>query len=179
MQAIKLGKKKIYICLGGSSTNDGGAGASAALGAVFKNKSDENFVPTGGNLNEIESADLSELKKNICGVEFIGLCDVKNPLLGENGCSYVYAKQKGAKEETLKTLDGNMEYFTRIISRDNFVDFPGAGAAGGVGISHTRLSVVRTIAAMEAAFWSALRVTLVGSIMPLSSITQYSSLRAS
>lgn len=133
LQAIKLGKKKIYICLGGSSTNDGGAGASAALGAVFKNKSDEKFVPTGGNLNEIESADLSELKKNICGVEFIGLCDVKNPLLGKNGCSYVYAKQKGAKEETLKTLDDNMEYFARIISGDDFVDFPGAGAAGGLG----------------------------------------------
>lgn len=133
LQAIKLGKKKIYICLGGSSTNDGGAGAACGLDAVFRDGLDERYVPTGGKLKDITFMDLGNLKKNIEGVEFIGLCDVKNPLLGENGCSYVYAKQKGAKDEDLKTLDENMEFFAKAIAGKDYKDFDGAGAAGGLG----------------------------------------------
>ena len=133
-QAIGLGKRKICLCLGGSSTNDGGAGAAVALGAKFINANGEEFTPTGGNLKDIVTADFTELKKIINGIEFCALCDVKNPLLGKNGCSYIYAPQKGAKSETvLEELDKNMEHYAKIVCGENVEDFEGGGAAGGLG----------------------------------------------
>ena len=133
-QAINLGKHKICLCLGGSSTNDGGAGAAVALGAKFKNANGEEFVPSGGNLKDIAFADFTELKNTIKGIEFFALCDVKNPLLGKNGCSYIYAPQKGAKtEKALEELDKNMEHYAKLVCGERFEDFEGGGAAGGLG----------------------------------------------
>lgn len=133
--AIGMGAKKIVLALGGSSTNDGGAGAAAALGAVFIDKNGKKFVPTGGNLEKIEKIDVSALKKNVKGVRFVGLCDVKNPLTGENGCSYVYGKQKGAiTREMQDALEKNMrEYAKKTEFLDVDENTQGAGAAGGLG----------------------------------------------
>ena len=135
LHAKHLGKKKIVLCLGGSSTNDGGAGLVKALGGKFFNKSGEDFLPTGGTLKEIDSVDLSDFYKNIEGMEFTALCDVTNPLLGPNGCTYVYAPQKGAKTaEKLSELEDNMRVFaekTAFLGADPTT--PGAGAAGGLG----------------------------------------------
>ncbi len=135
LQARHLGKKEIILCLGGSSTNDGGAGLVYALGGKFYNHNGENFLPTGGNLSEIFSIDLTDFYKNIAGLHFTAMCDVTNPLLGENGCSYVYAPQKGAKNANEVTrLEQNMKDFAQ---KTSFLGIdpstPGTGAAGGLG----------------------------------------------
>ncbi len=132
--AKKLNKKKIVIGLGGSATNDGGAGVVCALGGKFFDKNGEEFTPVGNTLKDIEKIDLTDFDEKINGMEFIALTDVNNPLLGEYGCCYRYAKQKGAKEEELPELEENMKCFVEKTAFLNVSpDFPGAGAAGGLG----------------------------------------------
>ena len=133
--AIRMGAKKIVVALGGSSTNDGGAGAAAALGAEFLNKKGETFVPTGGTLEEIESVNVEKMREKIKGVAFVGLCDVNNPLTGEKGCSYVYAKQKGADtKEKQDFLEKNMQAYEKVTAfLGTNGNVSGAGAAGGLG----------------------------------------------
>ena len=134
-EAIRRGAKQIVICLGGSSTNDGGAGAAVALGAVFRDASGKAFLPTGGTLGKIASVEVDELKKRIAGVRFTALCDVTNPLTGENGCSLVYAKQKGAYSRKRRVeLDGYMRHYADATAFFGVSpDYPGSGAAGGLG----------------------------------------------
>lgn len=132
--AKKLNKKKIVIGLGGSATNDGGAGVVCALGGRFFDKNGEEFTPVGNTLKDIERIDLTDFDEKIAGMEFTVLADVKNPLLGKDGCSYRYAMQKGAKEEELAELEENMKHFAEKTAFLNVSpDFPGAGAAGGLG----------------------------------------------
>lgn len=135
LQAKHLGKKKIVLCLGGSSTNDGGAGLVYALGGKFFNEHGESFLPTGGTLKDIRSIDLDDFYKNVEGIDFTALCDVTNPLLGANGCSYVYAPQKGAKKTSeQEILEQNMQHFAKVTSFLGVDPMtPGAGAAGGLG----------------------------------------------
>ncbi len=135
LEAIRLGAEHIVIGLGGSSTNDGGAGAASALGAVFCDENGDPFVPVGGTLGKIASVDVTELKKKIAGVRFTALCDVTNPLTGENGCSFVYAKQKGARSRKKRAeLDGYMKRYADVTAFLGVSpDTPGAGAAGGLG----------------------------------------------
>lgn len=134
-EAIDRGAKHIVIGLGGSSTNDGGAGAAVALGAVFRDENGEPFLPVGGTLGRIASVDVTELKRKIAGVRFTALCDVTNPLTGENGCSFVYAKQKGARSRKKRAeLDEYMIHYASVTaSLGVSPDLPGAGAAGGLG----------------------------------------------
>lgn len=135
-EAIKKGCKKIIIGLGGSSTNDGGAGLLAALGVEFYNKNNEVFVPTGGTLDQITAFDTTKLNKLIKDIEIVGMCDVSSPLLGEKGASRVYAKQKGAKEEDTFILDAKMNHFHEVTLKQGYKDYsslPGTGAAGGIG----------------------------------------------
>lgn len=136
LDAIKKGVKKIIIGLGGSATNDGGAGFLSALGVKFQNAQGEVFVPTGGNLCEITKIDTMKLKENIAGIEFVTMCDIDNPLYGENGASYVFARQKGADDEMIKVLDKNLKQYAKTIEREvGFCDheFAGGGSAGGMG----------------------------------------------
>lgn len=136
--AIIKGCKKIIIGLGGSSTNDGGAGLLSALGVRFFNEENKKFIPTGGTLDQIISINTSELDRLINNVEIIGMCDVSNPLLFENGASRIYAKQKGATEEETFILDKKMNAYHNIILKHGYKDyssFNGAGAAGGIGYS--------------------------------------------
>lgn len=135
-EAIKKGCKKIIIGLGGSSTNDGGAGLLAALGVEFYNKNNEVFVPTGGTLDQITSFDTTKLNKLLKNIEIVGMCDVSSPLLGEKGASRVYAKQKGAKEDDTFILDEKMNQFHEVTLKQGYKDYsslPGTGAAGGIG----------------------------------------------
>lgn len=132
--AKKLNKKKIVIGLGGSATNDGGAGAVCALGGRFFDKNGEEFTPVGNTLKDIDKIDLTGFNEKIGGLEFVVLTDVNNPLLGKEGCCYRYAIQKGAKEEELSELEENMKHFAEKTAFLNVSpDFPGAGAAGGLG----------------------------------------------
>lgn len=123
--------KDIVLALGGSSTNDGGAGIAAALGVKFFDKSGETFIPTGGTLKNIEKIDVKNAQK----FNLTCMCDVDNPLCGETGASYVFAPQKGADYMMVKDLDDGLKHYASVIKRDVGVDvenLKGGGAAGGI-----------------------------------------------
>jgi len=142
--ALCRGAKKLILTLGGSSTNDCGAGMMAALGAVFRETDGGAFVPAGGTLCKVASCDFSALNERLSGIEIVAMCDVNNPLCGENGCSAVYAPQKGADPAMVALLDSGCRHFADIVAACNakngvsvqdFSEFPGAGAAGGLGFA--------------------------------------------
>lgn len=134
--AVGRGCKRLILGLGGSSTNDFGAGAAAALGIRFLNKDGEAFVPVGENLAEVCRIDKSGLLPGLSGIEIITMCDIDNPLYGETGAAYVFGPQKGADAEMVKYLDGQLRAISDTVIRELGVDvslLPGAGAAGGMG----------------------------------------------
>lgn len=136
--AIKRGVKEIIIGIGGSATNDGGAGFAQALGARFHNTGGVPITKPlgGGQLAEITAIDMTQANPGLDRVRISVACDVTNPLCGENGASHVYGKQKGATPEMIAQLDKNLEHFAQIIKRDLYADIankPGAGAGGGIG----------------------------------------------
>lgn len=136
IDAINSGAKKIILGLGGSATNDGGCGMAAALGVKFKDEQDQEFIPTGGTLSQIYKIDMNNIYSKIKDVEFISMCDVDNPLCGRLGASAVFAPQKGADEDMVKSLDEGLAHLAKIIKRDLHIevkDIKGAGAAGGLG----------------------------------------------
>lgn len=134
--ALSKGVENIFLALGGSSTNDCGTGMAAALGARFFDNNGNVFIPTGGTLQRVQSFDLAPLKRRMSGITVKAMCDVKNPLYGENGAAYVYAPQKGADNSQVKTLDSGLRHIAGIIQNELGTDvntLPGAGAAGGLG----------------------------------------------
>ena len=134
--ACDLGARKIILTLGGSSTNDCGLGLLAALGGCFYNKDGVSFVPTGGTLTEVQEIDLSMMYPRLQGASSEALCDVDNPLYGENGCSAVFGPQKGADPEMVKRLDEGCRHISKLFNKMRTTDFAlekGAGAAGGLG----------------------------------------------
>lgn len=134
--ACDLGARKIILTLGGSSTNDCGLGLLAALGGCFYNKDGVSFVPTGGTLTEVQEIDLSMMYPRLQGASFEALCDVDNPLYGENGCSAVFGPQKGADPEMVKRMDEGCRHISKLFNKMRTTDFAlekGAGAAGGLG----------------------------------------------
>ena len=136
IDAINSGAKKIILGLGGSATNDGGCGMAAALGVKFKDEQYQEFIPTGGTLSQIYKIDMNNIYSKIKDVEFISMCDVDNPLCGKLGASAVFAPQKGADEDMVKSLDEGLAHLAKIIKRDLHIevkDIKGAGAAGGLG----------------------------------------------
>lgn len=136
IDAINSGAKKIILGLGGSATNDGGCGMAVALGVKFKDEQDQEFIPTGGTLSQIYKIDMNNIYSKIKDIEFISMCDVDNPLCGRLGASAVFAPQKGADEDMVKSLDEGLAHLAKIIKRDLHIevkDIKGAGAAGGLG----------------------------------------------
>jgi glycerate kinase len=134
--AIARGAKDIYLFLGGSATNDCGAGMAAALGYRFFGKKVEDFVPTGNSLEWVERIDQSEVLPTLKDIRFTAVCDVDNPLLGPSGATLTYAGQKGATEADLPGLERNMRLFADQINASLGQDVrtvPGGGAAGGLG----------------------------------------------
>ena len=134
--ALGFGVSKIIIGLGGSVTNDAGAGMAQALGAKFFDENDQVVQVGGGQLSQIKSIDFSQLDSRLKDTEIIIASDVNNPLCGENGASHVFAPQKGATPEMVATLDQNLKYFADLVAQKVGTDFQniaGAGAAGGLG----------------------------------------------
>lgn len=134
--ALAHGCRKLIIGIGGSATNDGGAGMAQALGAKLLTASDEQIERGGGALAALNSIDISELDLRISETETVVACDVNNPLTGKEGASHVYGPQKGATPEMIDVLDANLGHFDRILQRDlgkSVNTVPGAGAAGGLG----------------------------------------------
>ena len=87
--AVSHGCKTVILGLGGSATNDAGAGAASALGVRFYNQNGESFVPVGGTLCEVDRIDLSQRLPALNGVSFVTMCDIDNPFYGENGAAYI------------------------------------------------------------------------------------------
>ena len=134
--ALDKGVNHLIIGIGGSATNDGGAGMIQALGGKLLTKNNEEIHLGGGHLNLLHKIDLNGLDKRLAGVKIEVACDVTNPLTGENGASYVFGPQKGATNEMVKTLDNNLRHYAKIIKEQLVIDIeniPGAGAAGGLG----------------------------------------------
>ena len=134
--ALELGVSKIIIGLGGSVTNDAGAGMAQALGAKFLDENGQAVQVGGGQLAQIQSIDLSQLDPRLKSTEIVIASDVNNPLCGENGASHVFAPQKGATSEMVAILDLNLKYFADLVAQyigQDFQDIAGVGAAGGLG----------------------------------------------
>ena len=126
----------ILIGIGGSATNDGGAGMVQALGGKLLDRVGNEIGFGGGELAKLEKIDISNLDKRLKDVKIIVACDVQNPLTGPTGASHVFGRQKGANEEQREQLDKNLKHYAEIIRRDLGKDvetIPGAGAAGGLG----------------------------------------------
>ncbi|MGH0053608.1 MAG: glycerate kinase family protein [Sphaerochaetaceae bacterium] len=136
LDAAKSGCKHIIVGLGGSSTNDGGCGAAAACGVVFKDKSGNSFVPTGGTMGQVASVDTTSLDPALKDVTITTMCDIDNPFYGTNGAAYIFGPQKGADPAMVQVLDENLKNLAGVIKNDLHIDvqaIPGSGAAGGMG----------------------------------------------
>nr|WP_218623503.1 glycerate kinase [Thermoanaerobacter sp. CM-CNRG TB177] len=134
--ALDRGCRKFIIAIGGSATNDGGAGMATALGVKFYDKDGREIGLGGGALSKIYSIDTSNLDDRLKECRFIVACDVANPLIGENGASRVYGPQKGATKEMVEVLDKNLEHYGKLLEKyfnKKIIDVPGSGAAGGLG----------------------------------------------
>ena len=136
LAAAKEGATEIILGLGGSATNDGGCGAAAAMGVKFYNSLEKEFVPTGENLKNICKIDVSKIDPAIKKVKLTAMCDIDNPMFGENGAAYVFAPQKGASASEVEYLDRGLYNLCKVIKKDIKVDvsnLPGGGAAGAMG----------------------------------------------
>ena len=134
--ALDEGCERIIMGLGGSATNDGGQGMAKALGVKFLDKQGRDVGCGGGSLDKLHSIDVSGMDKRIKNCEVILACDVENPLCGPTGATYVFGPQKGAKDGLLEILDKNLAHYANIINSAldiDIKDYPGAGAAGGLG----------------------------------------------
>jgi glycerate 2-kinase len=136
LAAIAAGARRLIVGIGGSATNDGGAGLGQALGFRLLDDAGRELEPGGGSLDRLARIDQSGRKRALDGVEVAVACDVTNPLCGPTGASNVYGPQKGASPEMVENLDRNLAHFATIVERDlglAIKDQPGSGAAGGLG----------------------------------------------
>lgn len=134
--AIADGCKKITIGLGGSCTNDAGIGMACALGAKFFDENGSEFIPCADEMTRICHIDLSAIQEKVKDVKITAMCDITNPMYGENGAAYVFAPQKGADEACVKLLDENLRVLAEVFKKDlgkDVAEIPGAGAAGALG----------------------------------------------
>ena len=135
-QALDRGIEKIIIGLGGSVTNDGGAGMAQALGVQFFNSTGEAIQVCGGNLDQINQIDISQLDARLKNTEILIASDVNNPLCGPNGASAIFGPQKGATPEMVQQLDRNLSHFADLVEASlgiSIKNVAGSGAAGGLG----------------------------------------------
>ncbi|MFA1283017.1 glycerate kinase [Citrobacter telavivensis] len=134
--ALDAGVDHIIIGLGGSATNDGGAGMVQALGAKLLDAQQNEIGKGGAALDALAQIDISRLDPRLVACRIEVACDVTNPLIGKEGASAVFGPQKGATAETIDRLDTALAHYAQIIARDLEVDvleLAGGGAAGGMG----------------------------------------------
>jgi len=135
--ALDHGCRKLIIGVGGSATNDGGAGMAQALGARLLDAEGKELPFGGAALAKLERIDISAMDPRLADFEVTLASDVNNPLCGPRGASSIYGPQKGATPELVKQLDAALSHYADVIKRDLDIDLrdvPGAGAAGGLGL---------------------------------------------
>lgn len=141
--ALDLDPRRVVIGLGGSATNDGGAGMISALGGRLLDSNRRPVTPTPEGMNNVASLDLSELDPRLAGVEVILASDVTNPLLGPDGATAVFGPQKGvtpARVPVIETVLAGWADVLETATGREVRDLPGAGAAGGLGAAFLALT---------------------------------------
>ncbi|CAB3750569.1 glycerate kinase [Paraburkholderia humisilvae] len=132
------GVRRFYVALGGSSTNDGGAGLLVGLGLKIFDAQGRELEPTPEQLARAARVDVSQLDKRVVDASFIGMSDVDNPLAGEHGATAVFGPQKGVKPDQIIAIDAALARFADLLEpalARTARDLPGAGAAGGLGFA--------------------------------------------
>jgi glycerate kinase len=165
---LDAGVRRFFVALGGSSTNDGGAGLLVGLGLKLFDAQGGELEPSPEQLARVARVDVSRLDARLAGTQFIGMSDVDNPLTGEHGATAVFGPQKGVKPEQVATIDAALARYADLLEAAlgrTARDLPGAGAAGGLGFALHMLgaqfepgaeTVARQIgldAALEGANW--------------------------
>ena len=138
--ALDTGFTDISIAIGGSATNDGGMGCARALGVRFLDAGGRALEGRGEDLEKVSAIDVSGLDHRVSGAKITVMCDVTNPLCGENGATWTYGAQKGATPEMQARLEAGMVNYRDVIRRQFGIDpdaIRGAGAAGGLGTALT------------------------------------------
>ncbi len=136
LAALDKGARNIIIGIGGSATNDGGAGMVQALGAKLTDANGTEIGHGGGSLMALNNIDISTLDPRLKSCAIRVACDVSNPLIGDQGASRIFGPQKGATEANIVELDNNLSHYADVINTALRIDVksvPGAGAAGGMG----------------------------------------------
>ena len=136
LAALDAGAKRVILGIGGSATNDGGAGLAQAIGVRLIDRNGTEIERGGGTLANLDRIDASNIDPRIVNIPISVACDVDNPLCGPRGASAVYGPQKGADREMVDRLDRNLGRLAEIIQHDldvDVLDLPGGGAAGGLG----------------------------------------------
>jgi glycerate 2-kinase len=136
LDALDKKVERIVLGLGGSATNDGGAGMASALGVKFLDVNGEELRPGGEALGELLTIDISDMDPRLKSVKVDVACDVTNPLTGPIGASAVFGPQKGATPEMVGVLDASLKRYAEVVERNlglQVDELPGAGAAGGLG----------------------------------------------
>lgn len=134
--ALDSGAENITVAIGGSATNDGGMGAMSALGVKFFDKNGNLLKGTGEDLEKVADIDITNLHSGAKDAKFTVMCDVNNPLTGENGATYIFGAQKGADCDMQKRLESGMKNYASVIKEKLGIsceNLSGGGAAGGLG----------------------------------------------
>jgi glycerate kinase len=134
--ALEEGIDELIIGLGGSATNDGGAGMAQALGFRLLDGKGRDLEPGGAARARLDRIDASGAHAVLSKLRCTGATDVTNPLCGPTGASAVYGPQKGADAAAIAELDASLAHFATVVKRDldiDVLDTPGSGAAGGLG----------------------------------------------
>lgn len=133
--ALEQGVQHIILGIGGSATNDGGAGMAQALGARLLNAQDQELPRGGAALQQLHHIDLTQLHPQLAQCRITAACDVQNPLCGTNGASHIFARQKGASDDDIRQLDAALQHYAHILTQHGLPDcstHAGSGAAGGL-----------------------------------------------
>ncbi|AQG98604.1 MULTISPECIES: glycerate kinase [Caballeronia] len=135
---LDSGARTFYVALGGSSTNDGGAGLLVGLGLKLFDANGKELAPVPSALAQIARIDASGLDPRVKEAQFVGMSDVDNPLTGDHGATAVFGPQKGVSAEQVATIDAALTHFADLLEPAMGVEKrnePGAGAAGGLGFA--------------------------------------------
>ncbi|MEA3118373.1 MAG: glycerate 2-kinase, partial [Paraburkholderia sp.] len=141
-EAIRLlldaGVRRFFVALGGSSTNDGGAGLLVGLGLKLFDNEERELEPTPADLERLARVDASRLDARLAQASFVGMSDVDNPLTGEHGATAVFGPQKGVQATQISSIDGVLGRFAALLEAAlgrQAQDLAGSGAAGGLGFA--------------------------------------------
>ena len=135
---LDVGVRRFFVALGGSSTNDGGAGLLAGLGMKLFDAQGEELEPTPEQLARLARIDVSQLDARLADASFVGMSDVDNPLTGEHGATAIFGPQKGVQPEQVVSVDAALARFADLLEpalQRTARNLPGAGAAGGLGFA--------------------------------------------